>query len=103
LSVSAGRASDTERQGILVSEAARDQAEEECLADSELRAFCRERDSKRRAEQDQNLVAEMARDYRVCFPVARPQKREPSRSTRRGGAADESGARLQAGRWKKKR
>jgi hypothetical protein len=37
-----------ERQGILVSEAALDQAEEECLADSELRALRRDRDAERR-------------------------------------------------------
>jgi len=61
-----------ERQGILVSEAALDQAEEECLADSELRALRRERDAERRAEQDQNLVAEMAREISRLFPGCPP-------------------------------
>src|SRR5216683_1758012 len=44
-----------ERQGILISETALDQAEEECLADSELRVLRRERDTERRAEYDQGL------------------------------------------------
>ncbi len=57
-----------ERQGILVSEAAFDQAEEECLADSELRALRRERDAQRRAEYDQRFVAQMAQEIATLFP-----------------------------------
>lgn len=61
-----------ERQGILVSEAALDQAEAECLADSEVRALRRERDAERRVEQDQNLVADMAREISRLFPGCPP-------------------------------
>ena len=61
-----------ERQGVLVSEAALDQAEAECLADSEVRALRREQDAKRRAEQDQNLVADMAREMSRLFPGCPP-------------------------------
>lgn len=48
LSDSAGHASDRNGRVFLVSEAALDQAEEACLADSELRALRRERDVERR-------------------------------------------------------
>jgi hypothetical protein len=61
-----------ERQGILVSEPALDQAEGECLGDNELRALRRERDAERRAEQDQNLVADMAREISRLFPGCPP-------------------------------
>jgi hypothetical protein len=57
-----------ERQGILISEAALNQAEEECLADSELRALRREREAERRAEYDQGLVAHMAQKICALFP-----------------------------------
>jgi hypothetical protein len=58
-----------ERQGILISEAAIEQAEDECLADSELRALRRERDTERRAEYDQGLVAQMAQKISTLFPA----------------------------------
>jgi hypothetical protein len=57
-----------ERQGILVSEAALDQAEEECLADRELRALRRDRDAERRAAYDRDLVAQMAQEITRLFP-----------------------------------
>src|SRR6266508_2668645 len=41
-----------ERQGILVEEAALEQAEAQCLADEDARARRRERDRQRRADQD---------------------------------------------------
>jgi hypothetical protein len=56
-----------ERQGILISEPALDRAEEECLADSELRALRRERDAERRAEYDQSLVAHMTQKISTLF------------------------------------
>jgi hypothetical protein len=61
-----------ERQGILVSEAALEQAEEECLADNELRALRRERDAARRADEDRNLVEEMAGKIARLFPGCPP-------------------------------
>jgi hypothetical protein len=63
-----------ERQGILVSEAALDQAEQECLADRELRALRRERDARRRAEYDSSLVARMAETILRLFPGCPPKE-----------------------------
>jgi hypothetical protein len=57
-----------ERQGILVSEVALEQAEAECLADNELRALRRERDAERRAQYDRDLVAHMTREISRLFP-----------------------------------
>lgn len=63
-----------ERQGILVSEAALDKAEVECLADHELRALRRERDAERRAEYDRGLVAQMAQEIVRLFPGCPPKE-----------------------------
>ncbi|MGH2836613.1 MAG: DUF2293 domain-containing protein, partial [Solirubrobacteraceae bacterium] len=57
-----------ERQGILVEEAALDQAEQECLADEEARARRREREEARRADQDLAFQAEMAAEIVRLFP-----------------------------------
>lgn len=57
-----------ERQGVLVEEAALDKAEEECLADEEVRVLRREREAVRRQEEDQELVREMAGKIRAMFP-----------------------------------
>lgn len=57
-----------ERQGLLVEEAALEQAEQECLADSEVRARRREREEVRRAELDRQYVEEFARRVRELFP-----------------------------------
>jgi hypothetical protein len=57
-----------ERQGLLVEEAALEQAEQECLADSEARARRREREEVRRAEMDRQYVEEFARRVRELFP-----------------------------------
>lgn len=57
-----------ERQGLLVEEAALEQAEQECLADSEARARRREREEVRRAEMDRQYVEDFARQVRELFP-----------------------------------
>jgi len=57
-----------ERQGILVTEAALDQAEQECLADEDARMRRRDRDRERRAGQDVDLEARMAGEIRRLFP-----------------------------------
>ena len=49
-----------ERQGILVEEAALEQAEAQCLADEDARARRRERDRQRRADQDVAFQARLA-------------------------------------------
>jgi hypothetical protein len=59
-----------ERQGLLVEAPALDQAEQECLADSDARSRRRERDAMRRADEDEEFqrrfAAEIARLYPGC-------------------------------------
>lgn len=57
-----------ERQGILVEEAALQRAEQECLADEDIRARRREREAERRAELDQEYVSSFAKRVRELFP-----------------------------------
>lgn len=64
-----------ERQGLLVEENALNQAEAECLADSEARERRAERERERRAELDQGYVEQFARRIRELFPSC-PPKRE---------------------------
>ncbi len=64
-----------ERQGLLVEEQAIDRAEEECLADADLRARRREREAARRAELDEQYVNEFAKLIRELYPGC-PEGRE---------------------------
>jgi hypothetical protein len=57
-----------ERQGVLVEEEALERAERECLADEEARARRRERAGARRAAEDVELQAQMARAIERLFP-----------------------------------
>jgi hypothetical protein len=57
-----------ERQGLLVQAQALEQAEAECLADSEVRARRRERAAARRAELDRQYVEHFARRVRQLYP-----------------------------------
>lgn len=57
-----------ERQGILVEEAALDQAERECLADQEARARRREREEARRDDEDVAFEAKLTTEIRRLFP-----------------------------------
>jgi hypothetical protein len=57
-----------ERQGLLVEEAALEQAEAECLADAEVRARRREREAERRAALDETFVAQFAARVRELYP-----------------------------------
>lgn len=57
-----------ERQGLLVDETALHRAEQECLADEEIRARRREREAERRAELDQEYVLRFAKRVRELFP-----------------------------------
>ncbi|MHA6626167.1 DUF2293 domain-containing protein [Pseudonocardia sichuanensis] len=63
-----------QRQGILVEEAALQQAEQSCLADEDARLRRRERDRERRAAQDEQLAADMAAQIRRLFPGCPPQR-----------------------------
>jgi hypothetical protein len=57
-----------ERQGLLVETEALEQAEVECLADSEARARRRERAAERRAEVDRQYVERFSARVRELFP-----------------------------------
>lgn len=57
-----------ERQGLLVEERALELAEDECLADADLRARRREREAERRAELDETFVDRFAARIREVFP-----------------------------------
>jgi hypothetical protein len=57
-----------ERQGLLVEEQALEKAEEECLADSDVRERRREREAIRREELDRQYVREFAERVRELFP-----------------------------------
>jgi len=75
-----------ERQGILVSEAALAEAEEECLADSELRALRREHDAEGRAQHDRDLALKMTQEISRLFPGCPPKEARSiaEHSARRG-------------------
>jgi hypothetical protein len=64
-----------ERQGLLVENHALEQAEKECLADSEVRARRRERETERRAGLDEQYVKQFAKRVRELFPKC-PRGRE---------------------------
>lgn len=57
-----------ERQGLLVEEPALEQAEEQCLADSDARMRRRERDAERRADEDLELQARFVAEIARLFP-----------------------------------
>ncbi len=57
-----------ERQGLLVEERGLEKAEQECLADSEVRARQRERQAIRREEVDRKYLEEFASRVRELFP-----------------------------------
>jgi hypothetical protein len=57
-----------ERQGLLVEEQALEKAEEECLADSEIRERRKEREAVRREEFDRQYVEQFAQRVRELFP-----------------------------------
>lgn len=57
-----------ERQGLLVEEAALEQAERQCLADEEIRIRRRERDAERRAEEDVEFQGKFAAEIRRLYP-----------------------------------
>jgi hypothetical protein len=64
-----------ERQGLLVEEQALEKAEEECLADSEVRERRKEREAVRREEMDRQYVEQFAQRVRELFPAC-PAGRE---------------------------
>lgn len=65
-----------ERQGILVEEPALERAEEQCLADADLRQRRRARDAERRADQDVAFQARLAQEISLLFPGCPPRRAE---------------------------
>lgn len=63
-----------ERQGILAEEAAIQQAEEQCLADEDVRLRRRDRDRERRAKEDLEFQARMADEIKRLFPGCPEQR-----------------------------
>jgi hypothetical protein len=57
-----------ERQGLLVEQQALEQAEQECLADADVRTRRREREAERRAQFDRDYVDRFAGRVRELFP-----------------------------------
>jgi len=63
-----------ERQGILIEEAALEQAERECLANEDARTLARERAAERRARLDAEYVRKFARQIRERYPSCPPSE-----------------------------
>jgi hypothetical protein len=63
-----------ERRGILVEEAALEQAEAQCLADEDARARRRERDRQRRTDQDAVFEERLAEAIARLFPACPPRR-----------------------------
>ena len=61
-----------ERQGLLVEEAAIEQAEQQCLSDEEARARRRERDQQRRENADERFQQDLAEQIGRLFPGCPP-------------------------------
>jgi hypothetical protein len=84
-----------ERQGLLVEASALDLAEEECLADSEVRARRNERAAERRADLDETFVDRFAASVREIFPrlaAGREQKIAEHACLKYSGRVGRSGA-----------
>lgn len=65
-----------ERQGLLVEEAALEQAERECLADLEARRRRREREAESRQDEDRQLVVELTTTIQSQFPGCPDERAE---------------------------
>jgi len=63
-----------ERQGLLVEPDALDQAEEQCLADEELRLRRRDRERVRREQGDLDFQARLAKEIARLFPGCPPPR-----------------------------
>lgn len=65
-----------ERKGLLVEEAALEQAEQQCLADADARARQRERGRERREREDVRLLADMSTEILRLFPGCPAERAE---------------------------
>ena len=81
-----------ERQGILVEESALAGAEQQCLADADVRARRRERDSQRRATEDEACRSALPGRSLTCSPAVRRLAPAQSRAEPPRGEAAASDA-----------
>jgi len=100
-----------ERQGVLVQPEALEKAEEECLADADLRAAQQARAAERREAEDSELAVQMAEKIRELFPgvPAQEASRIAAHTAERGSgrvgrsaagrALDDEALRLAVGAW----
>jgi hypothetical protein len=100
-----------ERQGVLVQPEALEKAEEECLADADMRAARQERDAERRQSEDVDLAARMAERIRALYPGCSPDEagRIAAHTAARGSgrvgrsaagrALDDQALKLAVGAW----
>lgn len=65
-----------ERQGVLVEKDALEQAEQQCLSDSDARMRRRERDRERRAVEDEEFKRRFAAEISRLFPRCPPERAE---------------------------
>jgi hypothetical protein len=86
-----------ERQGILVEEAALERAEEQCLADEDVRERRRERARERRGDEDLELQSRMAKEIRRLYPGC-PVERAEAIARRAGARGSGRVGRTAAGR-----
>ncbi|MQY09372.1 DUF2293 domain-containing protein [Actinomadura macrotermitis] len=86
-----------ERRGLLVEEAALERAEEQCLADEDLRARRRDRDRERREHADVAFQEAMAAEIRRLFPGC-PQERAAAIAAHAGVRGSGRVGRTAAGR-----
>jgi hypothetical protein len=63
-----------ERQGVLVEEAALEEAERQCLEDADARARRREREAERRAAADEAFVEDLTAAIRQRYPGCPPER-----------------------------
>jgi hypothetical protein len=88
-----------ERQGVLAEPDAIAQAEQECLADREVRERRRVRDGQRRAVEDERFITDLLQRCGCSSRVACPSGRFASPSTPVLAAADGSAARARVAPW----
>jgi hypothetical protein len=86
-----------ERLGILVEEAALERAEEQCLADEDVRERRRERARERRGDEDLELQSRMAKEIRRLYPGC-PVERAEAIARRAGARGSGRVGRIAAGR-----
>ena len=84
-----------ERQGVLVEQPALELAEEQCLADADVRARQRERARERRSDEDVDFQQRMAKEISRLFPNCPPARAKAiaqHASTRGSGRVGRSAA-----------